>query len=401
MPFTVHADLYSIYSRSYDAVSTGHLFGFGSQIVIQLMHDLWFVLIRPFLPHDSAIWSPTAGVIGVGVQPQDFVRFLAYSHLARALFLMKLPYFVADLLAGWVLTKFVEPRFRRRVLALWLLNPIVIFVSAVFGRHDSVAVLLVLLSSLLAVRGRRYSGMALLGLGAAARFFPAFLAPFFVFAFRRSRRELAYLIGGLGGFWLSIELGMLIGTGTSPTSTLLNRYPHTEYLFDVSLNVGSGAGIYLFPLAYAVVFLWFVEHGSGRPESYVPVASAVMLVLFGLTYFNPQYTIWIVPFLTLTIYRDGRLIVFHVAKMVLIGLLALQWGAPVTWGLFRPVLGARLETFPDPLNIVGALVPVDIFLGVARSLFAGVSLWMAFVILRKQRSLLDRMRDEVFADGAD
>ncbi len=401
IPFTVHIDAYRIYSRSYDAVSTGQWFAWNSQILIQLVHNVWFAAIQPLLPHSSSIWSTTAGDIGIGAQPADYARFLAYSHLARALFLMKLPYFAADLATGYVLTRFVEPCWRRRVLALWLLNPIVIFVSAVFGRHDSLAILAVMVSALLAINGRRYSGMLLLGAGAAARFFPAFLAPFYAFAFRRSRRELVLLIGGLAGFWLVIELSMLIITGSSPTLTLLNRYPHVEYLFDMSLAPGVGGRLFVFPFGYSLLLLWFIDRGSRSPNEYLPIAAAVMLVLFALTHFHPQYSIWIVPFLVLTMYQDGQLITYHGLQIVLLGLFTLQFGPSATWDLFQPLAGGTLSRLPDPMNIVGAFVPVDIFLGVVRSLFTALSLWMAFLILRRHRNDVEIIQSGVLADASD
>jgi hypothetical protein len=401
MPFTFHADLYSIYSRSYLQVSSGHWFSFSSQIMIQWIHNVWFAIVQPLLPNSHGIWSPTAVHIGVGVQPDDYARFLAYPHLARALFMLKLPYFAADLATGYVLTHLVEPCWRRRVLALWLLNPVVIFVSAVFGRHDSLAVLAVMLSTLLALRGRRYSGMLLLGVGAAARFFPAFLAPFYVISFRRSRRELGLLLGGLIGFWVVIELSLILVTGTSPTLTLLNRYPHVEYLFDMGLAHGVGGQLFIFPFAYTLLLLWFIDRGKREPESYVPIAAAVMLMLFALTHFHPQYSIWIVPFLVLTMYRDPKLIAYHTVQIVLLVFFSLQFGTGATWGLFRPLAGASLDRLPDPMNIVGAFIPVDIFLGVVRSLFTAVSLWMAFVILRQQQKEPSDVRAEVMADALD
>jgi hypothetical protein len=398
IPFTVHTDAYSIYSRSYDAVSTGHWLQWDGQIVIQTVHNLWFLLIRPLLPHSDAIWSPTAGVIGVGTQPADYARFLDYSHLSRALFLMKLPYFVADLVTGYLLTRFVEPCWRRRVLALWLLNPIVIFVSAVFGRHDSLAVCLVVLSALLALRGRRYLGLLFLGLGASARFFPAFLAPFYAIALRRTRREFALLIGGLAGFWLVIELSMLILTGTSPTLTLLNDYPHVEYLFDMRLAEGIRGTFFLFPFAYFVLLLWFIDRESYEPAAYIPMAAVTMLLLFALTFFHPQYAIWIVPFLVLTMYRDRQLIACHIGQMVLFGLFAAEFGSSSTWGLFQPVAGRSLGTLPDPMNIIGAFIPADIFLGLVRTIFTALSLWMAFVILRESKDLFARRVERVGVD---
>lgn len=400
IPFTVHIDAYRIYSRSYDAVSTGQWFAWNSQILIQLVHNLWFALIQPLLPHSAGIWSPTAGDIGIGAQPADYARFLDYPYLSRALFLMKLPYFAADLATGYVLTRLVEKCWHRRVLALWLLNPVVIFVSAVFGRHDSIAVLAVMLSTLLAIRGRRYAGMLLLGFGAAARFFPAFLAPFYAVAFRRSRRELLLLIGGLAGMWLVIELAMLVITGSSPTLTLLNRYPHVEYLFDMSLAPGIGGRLFIFPFGYALLLLWFIDRGSRGPDDYIPISAAVMLVLFALTHFHPQYSIWIVPFLVLTMYSDTRLIAYHAVQILLLGLFTFQFGPTATWDLFRPLAGNTLTRLPDPMNIVGAFLPVDIFLGVVRSLFTAISLWMAFLILQRRWHLHEASQPEAIADAS-
>jgi hypothetical protein len=270
----------------------------------------------------------------------------------------------------------------------------------VFGRHDSLAVCMVMLSALMALRGRRYLGMVFLGIGATARFFPAFLAPFYAFAFRRSKRELILLIGGLASFWLVIEISMLILTGVSPTLTLLNRYPHIEYLFDMRLAPGIGGTLFLFPFGYLILLLWYIDRNSFRPEAYIPIAAAVMLLLFALTHFHPQYSIWIVPFLVLAMYRDSRLIAYHAAQIVLLGLFTFQFGTSATWDLFQPLLGNSLNTLPDPMNIVGAFLPIDIFLGLVRTLFTAVSLWMAFQILRESKVLFAAGSGEVATDEA-
>ncbi|HEU4792373.1 MAG TPA: hypothetical protein VFS96_01825, partial [Nitrolancea sp.] len=207
MPFTMHTDVYQIYSRAHLAAYHGEWFAWSSQIVIQMVHNIWLLIIRPLLPGSEPIWSHSAAVLGSGPipAPDDIARFFEYPYVARALFLMKLPYLIADLATGYVLTRLVAPERRRRVLALWLLNPLVIFGSAIFARHDSMSVFLVVLSVLVATSGRRYLGLGLLGLGAAARFFPAFLVPFFILSYRRSRRELLLLGGGIGALWIMIE----------------------------------------------------------------------------------------------------------------------------------------------------------------------------------------------------
>ncbi|HEX7102567.1 MAG TPA: hypothetical protein VF201_07990, partial [Nitrolancea sp.] len=75
-----------------------------------------------------------------------------------------------------------------------------------------------------------------------------------------------------------------------------------------------------------------------------------------------------------------------------------QFGASATWELFRPLAGNSLNTLPDPMNIVGAFLPIDIYLGLVRTLFTALSLWMAFVILRQSRPLFAKSTPEAAVD---
>jgi hypothetical protein len=131
MPFTLHFDAYQIYSRAHEAAYHNDWFGFTSQFIIQTVHNLWLLIIRPLLPDSHGIWSETASTLGVGASREDYERFLAYDHLYRAIFLMKLPYVIADLACAWTLTKLVPAGKRVAVAAFWLLNPLVIFSSAI------------------------------------------------------------------------------------------------------------------------------------------------------------------------------------------------------------------------------------------------------------------------------
>ncbi len=386
MPFTMHTDVYQIYSRAHLAAYHGEWFAWSSQIVIQMVHNIWLLIIRPLLPGSEPIWSHSAAVLGSGPipAPEDIARFFDYPYVARALFLMKLPYLIADLASGYVLTRLVAPERRRRVLALWLLNPLVIFGSAIFARHDSMSVFLVVLSVLMATNGRRYLGLGLLGLGAAARFFPAFLVPFFILSYRRSRRELLLLGGGIGALWIMTEGTTWALTGSSPTLTILTRYPHIDYLVELSLPLLQSDRIFIFPLAYALLFLWYSERHPSSSGDYVSAGAAVMLILFALTFFHPQYTVWLVPFLALTIDRRSELIGYHIVQIILLGMYALNWGTGITWDMLRPLGAPVLGNLPDPMTIIGAQISADLFFGLVRSLFTAITLWMAYRILRDQ-----------------
>jgi hypothetical protein len=385
-PFAAHVDLYSIYSRAAEAAYDGQWLGWGSQIVVQTIHNVWLFLLKPLLPGGSEIWSATAGVFGVGVQEHEFDRFLGYEYLSRTLFLLKLPYILADLIAGFFLMKLVAPDRRVLVSALWLLNPLVIYTTVLFARHDSMAIAVMLCGVVLATAGKRYLGLGFLLLATVMRFFPILIAPFFLVAYRRTRRELLYLASILGGGWLLVDGAVWGLTGDSPTLTLLNRYPHVSYLFEMSMPLyrfpfGQSLELFIFPLVYLLILFWYYERDPAGTRDLIPAATAVYSLVFALTFFHPQYAIWLVPFMALAVARFRFLLPLHIVQIVLLLLHVLQWGAATTTELFLPLSVEAVDLLPDPRNVIAAQMPLDLFFALVRTALAAVSIWIAYRLM--------------------
>ncbi len=380
MPATFHSDLYQIYSRANDAVTHGAWLSWSGQVVIQQIHNLWFLAIRPLLPGSAGIWSAYSGIAGVGAQPEELQRFLEYAYLGRALVLMKLPYLLADALTGWLLTWLVAPAWRARALALWWLNPLVIYTSMVFGRHDSLSVLALVAAVTLARQGHRLPGLLLLGLGGLARFFPLFVLPLYAVAYRRSWRQ-AVALGGLAvGIWAGVDLAVLGLAGESPTLALLGRYPHIRYLVSLSLPVGDEL-LPVLPLAYALLLLWWLHEPNQGTDAFLAGGAATMLLLIALMPFNPQYVLWAVPLLVPWLVVERRLILAHAAQVILYAIWLARWGSSVTWALFQPLGKDLVERLPDPQLVAAALLPAEVWQPVVRGLFAAVTLWLAWRVL--------------------
>jgi len=387
MPFTLHFDAYQIYSRASEAAYGNEWFSFTSQIIIQTFHNLWLLLVRPLLPESSGIWSDTASVIGVGASREDYEGFLAYDHLFRAIFLMKLPYVVADLACAWTLTRLVEPARRVAVAAFWLFNPLVIFSTAIYGRHDAIAVLVLLLSIVVARRSTdagRLGGLVLLGVATLMRFFPVVVIAPFLLAFRRSARQHTLFLGLLLGMVALVELAGFATSGTSTILTIVNSYEHFQYWFDAGLYLRFDDWIFLFPVAYALVVFWLSERGVAVHE-FPAFAAVLYLLLFATTFFHPHYAIWLVPFLALTIPGSPdarRLLVYHGIQVACILIYSAQWGSWTTWDLFEPLLGTRVNSLPDPVELITGQIEPRIFFGIFRSLLTAVSLWLAWRIVQ-------------------
>jgi len=388
MPFTLHMDAYQVYSRASEAAYDGEWFGWTAQILVQSLHNVWLLIMRPLLPDSAGIWSKTASEAGVGASLDDYRRFIAYEHVHRAVFLMKLPYLIADLLVAWTLTRLVEPARRFVVAAFWLLNPLVIYATVIFGRHDVIAILLVLLSVLAAKRATdagRLVGLILLGVATLMRFFPVVLVPYYLIAYRRNRRQLVVAVAILGGLWAAVELFGIVGTGESPTLEILDTHEHFQNWLDAGVRLRFDDFIFFFPLAYLLALFWVSERDL-QPDEYPQVAAASFLLLFALTFFHPHWSIWLVPFLALTIADNRRLLVYHGIQVVALGVYFMQWGSWTTWELLRPTLGDRVASLPDPYEAIDARIEPRQFFGVFRSLLTAVSLWMAWKLIAPLRS---------------
>ncbi len=388
MPITLHYDAYAVYSRAHEAAYHNQWFGFTSQFVIQIFHNLWLFLIRPLLPDSANIWSDSASSLAPGAGGNRYREFLAYDHLYRAIFLMKLPYLLADLGCAWVLISLVHSARRIFVAALWLLNPLVIFTSAIWGRHDSIAILLVLLGVAAARRGTdvwRTAGLGLLGIAALARFYPVVIVPLFLLAFRRSARQLALFVGLLIAMLGAVELAGILASGRSPTLTILNSYVHYQYWFDAGLNLRLNDWIFLFPVVYLIGLLWVSERGI-MPEEFPVLAASAYLLLFSLTFFHPHYAIWLVPFLALVIPSmpdSFRLTAYHAVQIVAVFVYTAMWGSWTTWTLLVPLIGAHNDNLYNPNEIIGSQIELRLFYGLFRSILTAVSFWMAWRLLRQ------------------
>ena len=394
MPFTMHFDAYQIYSRASEAAYDGQWFGWTAQFLVQGLHNVWLFLIRPLLPDSAGIWSDTASIAGVGASPEDYSRFLAYDHLYRLIFLMKLPYVVADLACAHLIGRLVEPTRRLAATAFWLLNPLVIYATAIYGRHDVLAILMVL-AGLVVVRQatdpRRLVALALFGLATLTRFFPVVLIPFFLLAYRRNARQLAFAVGFLLAMAALVEVAGIAVAGQSPTLGILDTHLHFQNWLDAGVYLRFDDSIFFFPLIYTLGLLWLSERGIS-PEEFPGVGAVVFLVLFALTFFHPHYSIWLVPFLALTIANSRRMLVYHGIQIVCLLVYFAQWGSWTTWDLLQPLLGERVTSLPDPYEAIAGQIEPRLFFGAFRSVLTAVSFWMAWLLLKP---MIGRSRERV------
>lgn len=374
-------------------------------------------------------WSLLLNLIGRGIMtwgsPSLFVAPLPYGPLAAGatqtpvLSMVVAPTFsvmekstltIFDLGTGLLIYDIVK-RYRfssleaRTAFALWFLNPVVITVTAVHGDYDSVAAFFVLASVVLLMeREYVWSGLAI-GTGAALKLYPLFLIPLGIAVIARRQsgprsRALAiasYVLGAggagavpflppgvlssyltfastgattqtnFGGFWVW-SVGYLPGLG----QILDWAYSHTATITPVMLGIAAGCAI-------AVSVLYF--HADRSRETGLVSLQRLNPYFVGIvaaTYFSvpvvqPQYIVWILPFLVLSQrWRNRKALVAFFALSALVpafyylgfgGPLYLWMGLPVFTRLVSPpVIVANLTYFAsftatlNPILLVGGFV---------------------------------------------
>lgn len=251
-------------------------------------------------------------------------------------FFIKLPFIVSDLLIAYALYRILmengKERYATFIALFYLLNPLSIFTSSVYGTFDSVSILFSVLGFYHFLHGRYGLSGLELGIGFGIKFHPAVLIPvFLLFMWREAKREIPKLLAYFGvpatlsiilpgliyydpltHYWtfrlstsnLAISFARDISQMMDPNMTyraLLLRCGFYGILFYSTLiEVTTFGGLFLL-FAFLV---WrkglFEIYSQSRLEYLTACTIAVHMILY-LSYgrINIYYALWALPFLAI------------------------------------------------------------------------------------------------------
>jgi hypothetical protein len=393
MPFATHGDLLDIYWRASRILYHSDPM-ISVETVLRYLHAAYLWLIAPLLPPPDRVW-----IYGDGVQLLDFSRkmadwftFISQPQVYRTLFLFKLPYLPFDLACAFLLYRLGANRQESRFLfRFWWLNPIVLFVTYVFGRHEVIALFFVLLSIYWIQRGRENLGMVTLGMSIAIRYYALLLLPFYLLSLQGGwQKRLKQAAIGLGP-WLLVNLVTCALVGSPEVTTLLNL-PHDNYLLAMRIQIAAWDNLYIFPLFYFLLLLHRLYNQEAGLQSLQQYSLIALFMLFATSYTgqSPQYWTWMLPFLALAAAKDRRLVPLHVAQ---IGCLIVYSfiGSRTTAGyLFAPIAPEFFWSLPSPEQVIGRFASPEVVISLGRTAFTAITLWMTYLVLRAMRVSLAR-----------
>ncbi len=389
MPFVFQRDLLSTYQRAATAIYNKDIFYGFFQFLTNLIHIIYLYILK--------IISPVVNnIFGVLIEQNTWTSWIAFNsnnYVFTILSLFKIPYLVCDIICMFLILRLAydkEPDKKLLVFKYWIFNPLLIFVSYIFSRHDIIAILVTLIALLLAKKERKYWAIVILGIAVVLRFFPILLLPLFIFYLVKSKKDYLILtLIGLSGL-LSLEFLTYFFLKRSLIFSLLNT-EHFDFLLFPKFDLlpGSHSGIFIFLAVYTFIILSFQNLKNKSFDLLLSYGAIIYLAYVGICYFHPQYALWTIPFLAIFFIRKKALFYFNWIQFVLILILLIYWGDLVTKFLFAPIDHKYFIYLTGIIPIIERFYDSAKFVNIFRSIYAGVSFWMIYLIFKENRSLIN------------
>lgn len=300
-------------------------------------------------------------------------------------FLAKFPYLIFDLGIAFLLRSlFSDPKKKKLVFVLWMLNPVVIYATFMQGQTSDIPqVFFIVLALVLAYKNRNSLSLASLGIAASFKMFPLFLIPIAAFILgRKTFDKFKLLTIGLGTFLLTI----LPFLSSSAFREIVLGSAASQKLFFMKLPLTGAESIYIFIFIYALilVYAWFGPPAGGFTRNSLWVAFLfVFLAFFSVSHYHPQWFLWLTPFLAILLVLKHKFTPLVVMLFSLYMFLLFFFESSLTWGLFGPINHA-LYSAPSLTDVLPKFVDVNMVKSIARSLFAGVAFYLALRLLREK-----------------
>lgn len=304
----------------------------------------------------------------------DLPGALKSSLLLPHLFLLKLPYLFFDLGIAFVLMKLFDDQQRQKsAFILWMINPLSFYTSLMIGQFDIIPLFFVILSLyFIKVKKPGFAAVSL-GLGGSFKMFPLFFLPVLV-------------LGGEKYFWKRMKLffwGVLpfILTIFPFLSSFAFRQVvlfsgQSQKMLFAKIPVSGAEGISLFVFLFVTFCVWLAYFG--KSSDFWQYYLLMMLLLFSLTHYHPQWFLWITPLLLIELVKNNfKHLWLGVGVLICWGLITFLFEPSLNIGLFLPFKSSfsfseLLAKFYDPFQ----------FKSIIRSIFAGISLGMTYLLFK-------------------
>ena len=374
-PFTSSTDLLWPYHRGFLLLKGNY--SPGITFFADYLHGLFLVMLKPllgskFLNMWNIPWGPTHPTTSLEVSSMlhTFFAFISQPGIFWILFLLKLPYLFFDLGCAFLLLRIKgENSFR-----FWMLNPVIIFITSIYGRYEVIPIFFILLGIYLWLKkGFREIGFFTIGIASLIRLYPLILFPFLIVGDKdKPKRIFTSILAGI----LPLLPFFFI-----PKSEGITSLPHLNYLLSMNFFLGFHSTIYIFVLGYFL--LLFKSFYSNNRENIVFYLVILHLLLFSTCYFHLQFYAWLIPFLSLIISGRRDIEKFFYFSLIFYFLYIFQWGKVNSVFLFAPLNPSKIISIPSLQELLSPET-FHKFMGIVRTGLSASLIWIMFLIVKKQ-----------------
>jgi Gpi18-like mannosyltransferase len=289
-----------------------------------------------FPPNPSSLWIHGLAVNNIFESYRSFVP----QTLPTLDLLLKLPNIIASIGIALVLSKFfADSKRKNAILILWLFNPFIIYISAVWGLADALCAFLATLSVYLLLKKRNLLSSLLLALSIATKLYPIFFAiPILIYLHKNQGKItfFKYLLSSLifgalifGSFFIFPGGSKLVSDlflfRTSPDMMGENLFGGMTWMNILSFLSWEG-NLPIFPLifipAYFGINYLFWKRKNTFDSLIICLTCTILLAYLSYTVINPQYILWVLPFLLYLTFKGKYprklLIVFSLLPLIFI-----------------------------------------------------------------------------------
>ena len=324
---TSHSDLFNV------AINSLRIIGGDFKMIGNsngtIIYDSFFPPMFHFV--DGLISYP---FIKLGVYNFGILKYVSDQRLLDISFLLKLRYlvlFLFSLLVMKSLSEYFEESDKKwKIMFLWLLCPVLIFVPFSWGNNDIYPMFFSLLFLLFAFKRKNIWAMIFLGLSMAMKNYAVFLIipAAIVLANKNFLKTITYTFTSITVYLIPY--------------VLFYKVAHTfvtgggEGLFILQRNIFNGP--LLFPLVYFLInlFLIFKQeiNKDNKNEVLVKYCFAILSLFYLTSLYIPHWFLWIIPFFALTAYKDRRLFYLYVIICFVFFVGLFSWGRNLDTNLF-------------------------------------------------------------------
>lgn len=375
IPLTLHPDFRAVNLAGYLVAQKGHVFSFYDYLSRQPRTDPLVLLYGDNLfiyPPLAYLTHAVFNGLLFHIYPQsafftllqDIGRLRLDPGFPWLMYLLKLPYLIADISCFILLTKILPEKTKRTGLLFWMFNPVTIYTSYLMGQFDIFVALFVLLSVFFLPR-KSWLSSAMLGFGAGFKPFILVLAPFLPGNIWKNTLTAV-------GFYV-LTLIPYLGSPAFRQYALLAS--QSDKLLYAKIMISGSQFLPLFILTL-VISLWW-RYLRPRVLSDLSWLCVPLLLFYAFTHFHPQWFVWVMPLLTI-IYATSKSV--RLPIWALIGsfiYIVLSFETSLNFGLFG-------IDFSFPL-FINRFYSAELLISLVRGIFAATAFYLLAVFAEKNK----------------